>query len=209
MITNSLFLKSIIIGLSISLPIGPVGILCLQRLFTRGPMAGLLSGLGAATADLFYALVAMFSLYLLEPSIRIYENYFKILGGIVFIILGTVIFLSKPGSQTKQSKPSSLLQSYVSTFFIVLSNPALVFMFFALLTAADIDTSTITASNLISIGLGIFCGSSLWWVVIGIISSKYHIKFDNNTLHKLNMIAGLLIVGFGLFGIISAVIKIL
>jgi threonine/homoserine/homoserine lactone efflux protein len=58
----SFLLKGLLIGFSIAAPVGPIGVLCIRRTLADGRLAGLLSGLGAASADALYGCVAGFGL---------------------------------------------------------------------------------------------------------------------------------------------------
>lgn len=62
MIGNSfmlaLFIKGLIIGFAIAAPVGPIGVLCIQRSLHDGFKIGLMTGLGAALADGTYGLIA-------------------------------------------------------------------------------------------------------------------------------------------------------
>src|SRR4249919_1069933 len=54
----ALFLRGLLVGFAIAAPVGPIGLLCIQRTLAYGRLTGLVTGLGAASADALYRLVA-------------------------------------------------------------------------------------------------------------------------------------------------------
>jgi threonine/homoserine/homoserine lactone efflux protein len=130
----NLLWKGIVTGLAVSIPLGPLGILCIQRTVNKTWKSGIFSGIGIATADTVYAFVAGFSLSIIIEFIRKYELYFKLVGLFVLILLGIYIFTSNPNKQIQKYKRrgSSHLQDFLTTFLVTLSNPLSVFVFIAI-----------------------------------------------------------------------------
>ncbi len=64
-----LLLKGFVLGFAIAAPIGPIGLLCIRRTLTDGQASGLISGLGAVTADASYGLIAASSLMSIALSL--------------------------------------------------------------------------------------------------------------------------------------------
>ena len=90
------FTKGLIIGFSLAIPVGPIGLLLIRRTLTRGRMSGLISGIGAATADGIYGAIAGFGLTLLSNFLFKHSVVLRLMGGMFLCYLGGRIFLSKP-----------------------------------------------------------------------------------------------------------------
>ena len=122
--------KGIALGFSIAAPIGPIGILCIRRTLTEGRVYGLISGLGAATADAMYGMVAGFGLSFISSLLIGQRTWLSLIGGVFLCYLGIRTFLSKPSEQGASSQRGGLLGAYASTLFLTLTNPMTI-MFFA------------------------------------------------------------------------------
>lgn len=189
----NLLWKGIVTGLAVSIPLGPLGILCIQRTVNKNWKSGIFSGMGIATADTVYAFVAGFSLSIIIDFIRTYELYFKLVGLFVLILLGIYIFRSNPTKQiqTYKRRGSSHVQDYLTTFLITLSNPLSVFVFVAIFTGYSIVMQfSHPLEALLTIG-GIFIGCSMWWIIITGLANLFRHKFTINTLYWANRIIGL------------------
>ncbi len=202
------FLEGILIGLAVSIPLGPLGMLCIQRTVNKNWEAGLLSGLGIAVADTIYAIVAGFSLSIIINFIRSYEIYFKILGLVILIGLGLYIFRKNPAKDIQKFKRrgSSYIQDFLSTFFITLSNPLSVFVFIAIFSGYSIVLQLSQLGEAFMIIAGIFIGSSIWWMVLTGLANLFRHKFTIDLLKWANRIIGIAIIVLALilFGLLQA-----
>jgi len=189
----NLLWKGVVTGLAVSIPLGPLGILCIQRTVNKNWKSGIFSGIGIATADTVYAFVAGFGLSIIIDFIRTYELYFKLVGFFVLILLGIYIFRSNPTKQIQDYKRrgSSHLQDFLTTFLVTLSNPLSVFVFIAIFTGYSIVLQfSQPLEALLTFG-GIFIGGSLWWIIITGFANLFRHKFTINTLYWANRIIGL------------------
>lgn len=189
----NLLWKGVLTGLAVSIPLGPLGILCIQRTVNKNWKSGIFSGIGVATADTFYAFVAGFSLSIIIDFIQKYELYFKLVGFFVLILLGIYIFRSNPTKQIQKykKKGSSHLQDFITTFLITLSNPLSVFVFIAIFTSYSIILQfSHPLEALLTIG-GIFIGGTIWWISITGLANLFRHKFTINALYWANRVIGL------------------
>jgi len=189
----NLLWRGVVTGLAVSIPLGPLGILCIQRTVNKNWKSGIFSGIGIATADTMYAFVAGFSLSIIIDFIRKYELYFKFVGLFVLILLGIYIFRSNPTKQIQKykRKGSSHLQDFLTTFLITLSNPLSVFVFIAIFTSYSIVLQfSYPLEALLTIG-GIFIGGSLWWIVMTGVANLFKHKITINALYWANRVIGL------------------
>lgn len=189
----NLLWKGIVTGLAVSIPLGPLGILCIQRTVNKDWKSGIFSGIGVAAADTTYASIAGFSLSIIVDFIRTYELYFKMVGLFVLILLGIYIFRSNPTKQIQQFKRrgSSHLQDFLTTFLVTLSNPLSVFVFIAIFTSYSIALQfSHPLEALLTIG-GIFVGSTMWWVFITGLANLFRHKFTISALYWTYRVIGL------------------
>lgn len=119
----SFLLRGIIIGFSIAAPVGPIGVLCIRRTLAEGWTSGLVSGLGAATADAIYGCIAGFGLTLISDFLISQQIWLRLVGGSFLCFLGLRTFLSKPAEQAALIKGKGLVGSYASMFFLTITNP--------------------------------------------------------------------------------------
>lgn len=189
----NLLWKGVVTGLAVSIPLGPLGILCIQRTVNKNWKSGIFSGIGIATADTVYAFVAGFGLSIIIDFIRTYELYFKLVGFFVLILLGIYIFRSNPTKQIQdyKRKGSSHLQDFLTTFLVTLSNPLSVFVFIAIFTGYSIVLQFSQPLEALLLFGGIFIGGSLWWFIITGFANLFRHKLTINTLYWANRIIGL------------------
>jgi len=191
------------IGFAIAAPVGPIGLLCIRRTLTDGRTAGLVSGLGAATADTIYGFIAGFGLTFISNLIISQQVWFRAVGGLFLFYLGVKTFLARPAEQPAAVKGNGLMSAYASTFFLTLTNPMTILSFAAIFAGVGI---TSTRGNYISAGvlvLGVFIGSALWWVLLSEGIAFLQTKFNFREMKWINRVSGLLIILFGLYILIS------
>lgn len=197
------FLKGLIIGFSIAAPVGPIGLLCIRRTLAVGRTAGLVSGLGAATADAIYGCIAGFGLTFVSTLLIRQQLWFSTVGGLFLCYLGLRTFLSRPAEQAVSAKGNGLLGAYVSTFFLTLTNPMTILAFaaiFAGLGVASAGENYLSASVLV---LGVFFGSAIWWLLLSGGVAFFQKKTNLRELKWVNRIAGSILLLFGLYVLLS------
>ncbi len=189
----NLLWKGVVTGLAVSIPLGPLGILCIQRTVNKTWKAGIFSGIGIAAADTMYAFIAGFSLSIIIDFIRQYELYFKLVGLFVLILLGIYIFRSNPTKQIQgyKRRGPSHLQDFLTTFLVTLSNPLSVFVFIAIFTSYSIVLQfSHPLEAMLTIG-GIFIGASGWWISVTGLAHFFRHKFTINALYWAYRVIGL------------------
>ena len=196
-------LKGLIIGFSIAAPVGPIGVLCIRRTLAEGRTAGLISGLGAATADAIYGCIAGFGLTFISTLFISQQGWFRVIGGLFLCYLGLKTLLSTPAEQMASAKGNGLIGAYASIFFLTLTNPMTILSFaaiFAGLGVASTSGNYISASVLV---LGVFSGSALWWLLLSSGVAFFQAKFNFRELKWVNRISGIIILLFGLYVLLS------
>jgi threonine/homoserine/homoserine lactone efflux protein len=197
-----LLIRGLIAGFAISAPVGPVNVLCVSRTLSRGRLAGIISGLGAATADTLYGAIAGFSISFVIQFLIRELFWIRLFGGIVLIGIGILYFFKRPKSLDEEEKQSAHSE-FVTTFLLTLTNPTTVLSFLAVLAALRLAGHRAGWMTFILVG-GIFAGAMLWWVVLASISNYFRGRVNDNTLRWMNRVAGIAIGGFGIVTLILA-----
>ncbi|MGZ3524755.1 MAG: LysE family translocator [Thermodesulfobacteriota bacterium] len=198
----TIFLKGILIGFAMAVPVGPIGIICIRKTLTDGRLRGLMIGLGAATADLLYACVAAFGLTVVSNAIATEGTWIRLVGGSFLLFLGVRTFRAHPADPKVPVNSSGLLGSYLSTGFLTLTNPTTIFAFIAVFAALGLgdELNIVSASTLV---IGVFIGSGLWFLFLSSGVIFFRKKLDIVGLRWVNRIAGVLIIIAGVIAIVS------
>jgi len=199
----SLLWEGFVIGIAVSVPLGPLGMLCIRRTVNKNWKSGFLSGLGIAASDALYAIIAGFSLTIIINFIESYEIYFKILGASMVVLLGLYIFLSNPAKdiQKFQRKGTSYVQDFLTAFLLTVTNPLSVFVFIAIFTSYSLVLQLSQLFEALLIIGGIFLGGATWWFILTGLANLFKHKLTIDTLWWANKIIGLgvILIAVGLF----------
>lgn len=199
----SFFSRGLIVGFSIAAPVGPIGVLCIRRTLAQGRAVGLISGLGAATADSLYGAIAGFGLTFISGFLVSQQVWLRIIGGIFLCYLGIRTFLAKPAQSAAEVTGKGLIGAYASTFFLTVTNPLTILSFAAIFAGLGVASA---GSNYLDSGilvLGVFLGSALWWLLLSTGVSILRKKFDDRSLIWINRISGLIIIVFGIIALLG------
>ncbi|MEI7502007.1 MAG: LysE family transporter [Paludibacter sp.] len=204
-----IILKGILIGLCISVPLGPIGMLCIQRTLNRGPKYGIITGIGASTSDLIYTIISLFFLSFVIDFIELHRFIIQLLGSLVVTGFGYYIFHSNPATQPKPNEPlkHSLFSDFVTSFALTLSNPLLLFVLIALFARFEfIGKHSTLIVSIIGI-LSIYGGAILWWSTITFLVSHFKNKLNMRELKIINQITGIVIILIGCVGFYMSMVK--
>jgi threonine/homoserine/homoserine lactone efflux protein len=201
-----LFIKGFVIGFSIAAPVGPIGILCIQRTLSGGNVQGLVTGLGAATADAVYGFIAAFGLTFISNFLVGQTTWFRLVGGIFLCYLGIRAFLKKPQDQAVSVANSNHLSAYGTTFFLTLTNPMTILFFAGIFAGLGIVNESIRYASAGLMVIGVFTGSGFWWLLLSGATGIFRNKINEGKLALVNRISGIVIVTFGVIALISAAI---
>jgi len=199
----TLLLKGIIIGFSLALPIGPIGILCIRKTIAHGHLPGMIVGFGAATADAIYGCVAAFGLTVISDLLVTQQMWLRLVGGAFLLYLGVKTFLARPVEEMPSSNGRGLLGSYVSTFLLTLTNPLTIFAFLGVFAALGVRNGDLGYGSAATLVLGVFLGSSLWFFILSYGVTLFRGNINSTGLGWVNRISGFLIICFGIIAIVS------
>ena len=197
------FIQGVVIGFSIAAPVGPIGVLCIRRTLAKGMVAGVISGLGAATADAIYGIIAICGVSALSVVLLEYKTYLHFIGGTFLLYMGYKIFKALPASveAAEGDSEETILRDYVSTVFLTLTNPMTIFSFAAILAGLDIETQGAGYLAPALLVGGVFIGSMFWWLCLSIMVNLLRRNFSRSWLKLVNRISGLVIIGFSIFSL--------
>ena len=199
----SLFLRGLVIGFSIAAPVGPIGVLCIRRTLAEGQLYGLVSGLGAATADALYGCVAAFGLTFISGFLIGHKLWLSLIGGLFLLYLGIKTLLSKPAEEAANAESRGLLGAYASTFLLTLTNPVTILSFVAIFAALGLGSTSGSYASALILVLGVFCGSAFWWLLLSGGVGLFRSKFNTRGLLWVNRISGVIIAIFGVSALAS------
>jgi threonine/homoserine/homoserine lactone efflux protein len=197
----SFLLRGLVIGFSIAAPVGPIGILCIRRTLANGQLSGLVSGLGAATADAIYGTIAGFGLTAISTFLINQQIWLRPLGGLFLCWLGVKTFFNKPAAESANARRTGVWTDYASTVFLTLTNPMTILSFLAVFEALGLAATRNdypAAARLVS---GVFLGSALWWLLLSAGTGFFREKFDAGRLRWVNWISGVILCAFGLLAL--------
>ncbi len=207
---NLVFLiEGIIVGFMASVPLGPIGVLCIQRTLNKGRLSGFISGLGAASSDVIYAILAGFSLSYIVSFIEEQMLFLQVFGVVLLLFLGFKIFYTNPAIQLRKQKRgnSSLFQDFASTFLLTLSNPLYIFLFIGFFAGFRVVQPKDNIINQLLLVGGVFVGAALYWLILTSIVNLFRKKINLRRLWWLNKIAGGLIIVLVISAFMGWVIK--
>jgi threonine/homoserine/homoserine lactone efflux protein len=202
---SGLFLKGFLVGFLIAMPVGPIGVLCIQRTLHKGKLHGIVSGLGAATADAIYGFIAAFGLTFISSFLVKEQMWLRLIGGIFLCYMGARVFIAKSQQRTTSGDSTSYVRDYVSAFILTFTNPTTFLAFaamFAGLGLVNIIEHHIAALLLVA---GVFVGSGLWWLTLSGITATFLGKLLYSRPTWLNKTAGIVIIIFGLFILLTLI----
>ena len=193
---TSFLLRGLIIGFMIAAPVGPIGVLCIHRTLTEGKIHGLISGLGAATADAIYGSIAALGLTFVSSFLIEQQLWFRIIGAVFLCGLGIRTIFSKAAKKPCAVNRLGLVANYGSTFILTLMNPMTILAFAAVFVGLGITSSHHGSAGLLI--AGVFAGSGIWWILLSSAAGLFRQKISHDKLIWLNRISGTIITTFGL-----------
>jgi threonine/homoserine/homoserine lactone efflux protein len=194
------FLKGAAIGFSIAAPVGPIGVLCIRRTVRDGFPAGLLAGLGAATADAAYGCVAGFGMTAISGFLVRRQSLLGLVGGLFLCFIGARAFFAKTEERAATSGGDRLLSVYGSTLFLTLSNPSTILSFAAVFAGFGLGMSA-DYGPAAALVLGVFLGSSLWWLFLSGCVGMLRSRVDSRWMEAINRVSGVVLFSFGIYAL--------
>ena len=184
-------MKGIILGFSLAAPVGPIGILCINRSLKQGTRAGFVSGLGAATADALYGCMAAFGLAAVTGFLLQHMFWFHTAGFLFLLYMAITMFLKKPSVDDTGMTGSTAWSSFLSTLVLTISNPATILSFLALFSGLGFVAGSYFHALLMI--TGVFLGSAAWWLLLSYSASRFKNRISLSMLKRINVGSGILL----------------
>jgi threonine/homoserine/homoserine lactone efflux protein len=193
-----LFIQGMIIGLTLAVPVGPISLVCIHRTVANGRLHGIVSGLGVATADSFYAAVAFLGLTAISGLITGHQVLFRLMAGIVLIFIGMRVFRSIPATVSPGDGQEPFLADYLSLLVIAIANPLTIIFFITILPGFGVVAQGTTLIAAVPFVAGVFLGSAVWWISLCGSLGAVRSRLSTENLRQINRISGILITCFGI-----------
>jgi len=203
----SIITGCVLIGIILSAPMGPVGILCVQRTLTKGRQSGLFTGIGAAASDLFYCLITGLSMAFVDEFIKANINLLQVAGSLFLAIYAIYMIFHNPvkNMKTNIDDRQDWVRDLVTGFIFTLSNPLIVFLIITLFARFSFPGAE-TAWYQIVIGyVCIVAGAMLWWWVITYFVDKVRQHFNIRSIWLINRIMGGILILVALYGLLAGI----
>lgn len=201
--------KGFLIGILVSAPMGPIGMLCIQRTLSKGRWHGFITGLGAALSDIIYASLTCLCMGMVVNFVEANQRPLQVLGSIVLALFGAYIYQSNPvrNLRKKKEKKLSFTQDFVTAFLLTFSNMLIVLLYIGLFARFGFVLPEHSAwMMLIGIG-GIGLGAILWWFLITYFVSKLRRWFNVRGIWLMNKIVGSVILVVSIIGFVMVILN--
>lgn len=198
--------QGFILGFSIAAPVGPIGVLCIRRTLAHGRMHGFVSGLGAATADAIYGLIAACGMTVMMNALLDQRLLLQTAGGLFLLYLAYRTFRSASPEVTGTAERKPLAGDYWSTLGLTITNPMTILMFLGFMAGTGIGggSGSGTLASALLLVAGVFAGSVAWWIFlsqfVGIWQSRLRVYMP-----WINRLSGIVLAGFGVCSLVSVV----
>lgn len=206
---NSLFifLQAMVVGFAIAAPVGPIGILCIKHTISAGFWAGIVTGLGSALAGATYGTLVVFGLTAITTFVTSEIFWVKLIGGLLLMFLGMrELRSSQRLIPVNHTEHATLANSLGTAFIIALSNPMTVIGYFSMVPALAANFCCTPAQGVVLVG-GIFAGSMSWWLLLSSLVATTRRRLPQKFLNLINKGAGIVLIAFGFFVFISALLS--
>ncbi len=195
--------KGLVIGLASSAPMGPAGVLTVRRTLNKGRAFGFATGLGAATSDIIYALVAGWGLsFVLDFVNNPHASYWLQLAGAALLFgFGVHVYRANPERHihAPSNRRGTLVQNALTGFLLTFSNPLIVLLYLVLFARF----SFIVPGNPINQTIGyasLLMGAVGWWWFLTWGVSRVGVRFRDDGLRWLNRTIGVAVMVASLLG---------
>lgn len=208
------FVKALIIGLGASIPLGPVGVLCIQKTISKGRWSGFSLGIGSSVTDIFYSGVALLSLSFVSQFLDRNRVWVILIGGIIILFVGLKIAFQNPVKQLRQKNSPQSKSNHITDglqgFAMTITNPGALVLMLGLFAFVGIKPESFSEplSFAVMVG-GVFIGTSLWWFVLSSVINRFRKHFQLRQLLILNRVCGTLIAVFGLIATIEGIAELI
>jgi threonine/homoserine/homoserine lactone efflux protein len=190
-----LLLKGFVVGVVVSAPLGPVGVLCIQRTLNKGRWYGFVTGLGAALSDICYALITGYGMSFMDEFLTRNQILLQIVGSVMLFVFGVYTFRSNPVQSIRpvSTTPGTYLHNFVTAFFVTLSNPLIIFLFIGLFARVSFVMPGSPLGFQLVGYWAIIAGAVAWWLLLTYFVNKVRTQFNLRGIWVLNRVIGVIV----------------
>lgn len=194
--------RGVAIGVLISAPMGPIGMLCIQRTLNKGRWPAFYTGIGAAISDIIYCLLVGLGISFITDFIEQNQFALQILGGIVLIAFGVYLFRKNPTRSLKPAEETgnNFWSNLVTGFFFTFSNPLILFFIIGLFARFNFIQQEYQAYHYVAGYLSIFVGALAWWYIVTLFVNSVRNHFNVRSMWIINRIIGSVLIGMAIIG---------
>ncbi|MFA6831408.1 MAG: LysE family transporter [Bacteroidaceae bacterium] len=187
-----LLFKGLLIGLIVSAPMGPVGVLCIQRTMNKGRWYGFVTGLGATFSDLLYALLTSYGMNMVYDLIKENQFILQIVGSVMLLLFGFYTYKSNPVSSMRiaNRQRDGYIHNFITAFFVTLSNPLIIFLYVGLFSRFSFVLPGLPLYQELLGDAAIVTGAICWWLFITAVVNKVRDRFNPRGVWMFNRIIG-------------------
>jgi threonine/homoserine/homoserine lactone efflux protein len=200
---TSALVRGAIVGFCVAAPVGPIGLLCIHQTLTRGRSYGFVAGLGAATADALYGVVAGFGFGVAQRFLVDHALAMRLGGAAFLTFLGVQALRARPTAAAEARLGGGHARAWVTTLALTLSNP-MTMMSFAAMLAGNLSVAQPSPGAIARFVLGVFVGSAAWWLTLALLVGALR-GLMLPRLRAINVLAGVAILGFAFASLWSVV----
>ena len=198
-----MFVRGLVVGLAVAAPVGPIGVLCIRRTLADGRLAGLATGLGAATVDAFYGGIAAFGVTVVSSLLLRQQDWIRVIGGLFLCYVGVKTIAAPPVERAAATAGPTPLRAYISAVALTLANPPTILSFAAIFAALGMGTTGKATGAAVVLVLGVLVGSALWWVLLSSGVAAVRARVGTRVLRWINGLSGAMLVAFGVLAFAS------
>jgi threonine/homoserine/homoserine lactone efflux protein len=202
----SLLAKGVVLGFSVAAPVGPIGLICIQRTLTFGRRAGFISGLGAASADLICAGVMSLGLTAVLVMTGEFSWILQAAGGAYLFWLGLCVWRSIQAGEVSQASDASMRKMFGSVFFLTVINPLTWMSYAGAFAGLGGEVASQYYLSGVAFMVGVFAGSAAWWLLLSLVTERLRTRLHSGSLVWINRVSGAVIIGFGIWSLLVLVV---
>ncbi len=199
--------KGFIIGIVVSAPLGPVGVLCIQRTLNKGRWYGFVTGLGASFSDIAYALLTGYGMSFVFDYVNKNIFYLQLFGSIMLLAFGIYTFRSNPVHSIRpvSTNKGSYFHNFITAFAVTLSNPLIIFLFIGLFARFAFVSKEVLVFEAVTGYASIMLGALTWWLGITFFVNRVRRQFNLRGIWILNRVIGTIVMVVSVLGLVFTI----
>lgn len=196
--------SGLVIGVFISAPMGPIGMLVIQRTLNKGRRSALFTGVGAALSDLIYCLLTGMGLSFITDFIAQYQSEMQVVGSALLIVYGIYLFRANPSRALRPSAVTSntYWRDFGTGFLFTFSNPLILFFIISLFARFNFMDTGYMIHHYILGYLAIAAGALGWWFMITYFVNKVRSHFNVRSMWLINRIIASILLVMAVVGLV-------